>query len=82
MSDTILVIDDQANVRTLLKDYLSNQGYRVVQAQDGQQGLFVARHEHPGPGAFGHYDAKHGWLSIFISLSQRKRHPRDCGDSP
>jgi DNA-binding response OmpR family regulator len=47
MSDTILVIDDQANVRTLLKDYLSNQGYRVVQAQDGQQGLFVARHEHP-----------------------------------
>ncbi|HSN93463.1 MAG TPA: response regulator transcription factor [Anaerolineaceae bacterium] len=47
MSDTILVIDDQANVRTLLKDYLSNQGYRIVQAQDGQQGLFVARHEHP-----------------------------------
>lgn len=47
MSDTILVIDDQANVRTLLKDYLSNQGYRVVQAEDGQQGLFVARHEHP-----------------------------------
>lgn len=47
MSDTILVIDDQSNVRTLLKDYLSNQGYRVVQAQDGQQGLFVARHEHP-----------------------------------
>jgi len=47
MSETILVIDDQANVRTLLKDYLSNQGYRVVQAQDGQQGLFVARHEHP-----------------------------------
>lgn len=47
MSETILVIDDQANVRTLLKDYLSNQGYRIVQAQDGQQGLFVARHEHP-----------------------------------
>jgi DNA-binding response OmpR family regulator len=47
MSDTILVIDDQANVRALLKDYLSNQGYRIVQAQDGQQGLFVARHEHP-----------------------------------
>ncbi|MEA4812350.1 MAG: response regulator transcription factor [Anaerolineaceae bacterium] len=47
MSETILVIDDQANVRTLLKDYLSSQGYRIVQAQDGQQGLFVARHEHP-----------------------------------
>ena len=41
MSDTILVIDDQANVRTLLKDYLSNQGYRIVQAQDGQQGIAI-----------------------------------------
>ena len=47
MTDTILVIDDQANVRTLLKDYLSSQGYRVVTANDGQMGLFVARHEHP-----------------------------------
>ncbi|NLW72993.1 MAG: response regulator transcription factor [Chloroflexi bacterium] len=47
MTDTILVIDDQANVRALLKDYLTNQGYRVVTANDGQMGLFVARHEHP-----------------------------------
>jgi DNA-binding response OmpR family regulator len=47
MTETILVIDDQANVRTLLKDYLSSQGYRVVTANDGQMGLFVARHEHP-----------------------------------
>lgn len=47
MTETILVIDDQANVRTLLKEYLTSQGYRVVTANDGQMGLFVARHEHP-----------------------------------
>ena len=47
MAETVLIIDDQANVRTLLKEYLTKQGYRVVQAQDGQQGLFVARHEQP-----------------------------------
>lgn len=47
MTATILVIDDQTNVRRLLKDYLSAQGYRVVQAADGQQGLFTARYEHP-----------------------------------
>lgn len=47
MTDTILVIDDQANVRSLLKDYLTTQNYRVVTANDGQMGLFVARHEHP-----------------------------------
>ena len=47
MTDTILVVDDQSSVRTLLKDYLSSQGYRVVTANDGQEALFVARHEHP-----------------------------------
>lgn len=47
MSDTILVVDDQANVRTLLTDYMKGQGYRVVSAGDGQTALFVARHEHP-----------------------------------
>ncbi len=47
MTETILVVDDQSNVRTLLKDYLSSQGYRVVTANDGQEALFVARHEHP-----------------------------------
>lgn len=47
MTETILVVDDQSSVRTLLKDYLGSQGYRVVTANDGQEALFVARHEHP-----------------------------------
>lgn len=47
MTETILVVDDQSSVRTLLKDYLVSQGYRVVTANDGQEALFVARHEHP-----------------------------------
>lgn len=44
---TILVVDDKANVRAMLKDYLSEQGYRVVTAVDGQDALFVARYEKP-----------------------------------
>ena len=47
MAETILIIDDQENLRTLLKDYFSEQGYRVVSAKDGQEGLFVARYENP-----------------------------------
>ncbi len=43
MTETILVVDDQPRVRTLLKDYLTSQGYRVVTANDGQDALFVAR---------------------------------------
>lgn len=47
MAETILIIDDQQNLRNLLKDYFSEQGYRVVTAKDGQEGLFVARYENP-----------------------------------
>ena len=47
MMETLLVVDDKANVRDMLKDYFSEQGYRVVTAQDGQDALFVARYEKP-----------------------------------
>ena len=47
MSKTILVVDDKANVRTLLREYLTEEGFRVVSAENGQQALFVARDEKP-----------------------------------
>ena len=47
MTNTILVVDDQSSVRLLLQDYLSEQGFRVVTASDGQNALYTARHEQP-----------------------------------
>jgi DNA-binding response OmpR family regulator len=47
MSQTILVVDDKENLRVMLKDYLSAQGYRVVTADNGQDALFVSRYEKP-----------------------------------
>jgi DNA-binding response OmpR family regulator len=47
MTNTILVVDDQSSVRMLLQDYLSEQGFRVVTAPDGQTALYTARHEQP-----------------------------------
>jgi DNA-binding response OmpR family regulator len=47
MGKTILVVDDHANVRTLIKDYLTEHGYRVVTARDGVEALAVAHHEQP-----------------------------------
>lgn len=44
---TILIIDDKASVRVLVKDYLSKEGFRVVEADNGQNGLYVARQEKP-----------------------------------
>jgi two-component system alkaline phosphatase synthesis response regulator PhoP len=44
---TILVVDDKASVRSLLRDYLTAEGFRVVTADNGRQALFAARHEKP-----------------------------------
>ncbi len=44
---TILIVDDHANVRTLVKEYLTEHGYRVVTARDGVEALAVAQREQP-----------------------------------
>src|SRR5260370_15791127 len=45
--ETILVVDDEALVRSLARDILLGAGYRVLEAEDGEQALRVAE-EHPG----------------------------------
>jgi DNA-binding response OmpR family regulator len=44
---TILVVDDQSSVRQLLQEYLSEHGYRIITASDGQSALYTARHMQP-----------------------------------
>ena len=46
-SDTILVVDDDPYVRDMLKSHLELSGYRVFQAENGEEGLAVARQETP-----------------------------------
>jgi CheY-like chemotaxis protein len=45
--ETILVVDDEAQVRTLARDILLGAGYRVLEAEDGEQALRVAE-DHRG----------------------------------
>jgi len=47
MPKCILVVDDQRNMRQMVRSYLEQAGYRVVEAADGQEALYVARHEKP-----------------------------------
>ena len=47
MAKKILVVDDKPELRTLLKSYLSQEGFEVATAGDGQEALYVARHEKP-----------------------------------
>jgi two-component system cell cycle sensor histidine kinase/response regulator CckA len=45
--ETILVVDDEAPVRALARDILLGAGYRVLEAEDGEQALRVVE-EHRG----------------------------------
>jgi DNA-binding response OmpR family regulator len=47
MSKKILVIDDKKELRTMLKQYLAQEGFEVVTASDGREALFIARQEKP-----------------------------------
>ena len=47
MSKTILVVDDKKELRVMVKTYLEEEGFRVTTANDGQDALYVARHEKP-----------------------------------
>ena len=47
MSKTILVVDDMESLRTMVKSYLTQEGFRVVTAANGREALFVTRQERP-----------------------------------
>lgn len=47
MSKTILVIEDDGNIRELLRLYLEQEGYAVETAQDGLEGLRTFKRIHP-----------------------------------
>lgn len=47
MNRTILVVDDDPKIRQMLTINLSQEGYRVVTAENGRIALFVARDEKP-----------------------------------
>ena len=47
MTEKILVIDDEADVRTYLKSVLKKEGYEVLTAENGFEGLEVAKKNTP-----------------------------------
>jgi len=44
----ILVVDDSEAIRMILRNVLASQGYDVVVASDGEEGLALAKQERPG----------------------------------
>ena len=46
MDYTILIADDEKEIRELLRLYLENEKYQVIEAEDGQQALDVLHRQH------------------------------------
>ena len=44
---TILLVDDERKLREMVRVYLEQEGYRVVEAANGREALYVARYEKP-----------------------------------
>jgi DNA-binding response OmpR family regulator len=44
---TIMVVDDETRLVSLVENYLSQEGYQVVTAKDGKQALDVAKRAKP-----------------------------------
>lgn len=47
MSKTILVVEDTVDTRELLHLYLTKEGFTVITAADGGEGLYLAKSDHP-----------------------------------
>ena len=47
MSNKILIVDDKFSLRTMVKSYLEQEGFQLVEAENGRDALYVARHEKP-----------------------------------
>ena len=44
---TILIVDDYSDTRTLLSSWLRTQGYQIIEARDGKEGVWQANQSHP-----------------------------------
>jgi PAS domain S-box-containing protein len=47
-AETVLLVEDEDAVRTLSRLILESNGYTVLEARDGQEGVWVGQ-QHPGP---------------------------------
>ena len=47
MSLTVLLVDDEPLVREELGGFLEDEGYQVITAKDGEEGLEIFRQQHP-----------------------------------
>ncbi|MGB8580416.1 MAG: ATP-binding protein [Candidatus Sulfotelmatobacter sp.] len=43
-SETVLLAEDQSSIRTVLREFMEAQGYKVLEAQNGNEAIEIAKH--------------------------------------
>lgn len=91
MTQTILVVDDDLELRKLVQSYLTEEGFRAVTAANGREALFVAREEHPdlivldlmmpemGGYEFLHVSGKKGDVPVIILTAKMEENDKILG---
>ncbi len=67
MTKRILVVEDQADLRGILRDLLTGSGYEVAEAADGREGVAKAKSERP---------ISSSWTSSYPSSTATRLHGR------
>jgi two-component system phosphate regulon response regulator PhoB len=54
---TILIVDDEMDMRLYLSTLLESHGYRPLTRRDGKDGMTTIREDRPDSDSSGHHDA-------------------------
>jgi CheY-like chemotaxis protein len=69
---TVLLADDQLELRSIHSAYLQSHGFRVLTADDGQSALEVARTQHPDIIVLDHTMPRRNGIDVARDLQLRK----------
>ena len=69
---TVLLADDQLELRSIHSAYLQSHGFRVLTADDGQSALDIARAHHPDIIVLDHTMPRRNGVDVARELQQRK----------
>ena len=47
MKTKILIVEDEVNIKIILKRRLEEEGFSVLEAENGEDGLNMAKNKHP-----------------------------------
>lgn len=69
MNYTILIADDEPEIRTLLRLYLENENYQIIEAENRKQAFGTAKERTCGSVSAGYYDAGDGRIPCVAGIT-------------